>query len=116
MDDMAKFVQSKTSGMDIDPAPPSDGGKAYAADLNAATGLRKFKHDPPKTQWSEGGNYKIKEDQEERYATLYPKGEYKFTLIWIQGIALSAYGFTQAFTEKAIDLNPSCKIVLPTAP
>ena len=61
--------------MDIDPP-------VYESELNAAMGL-KFHHDPPKTSWSEEGNYKIKEDQEQRYATLFPKGEHKFTLIWI---------------------------------
>jgi hypothetical protein len=84
--------------------------------LDAALGLRKFKHDTPRTQWSEEGNYKIKEDQEERYATLFPLEEHKFTLIWIQGIALSAYGFTPVFTDQAINLNKNCKIVIPTAP
>ena len=57
------------------------------------------------------------EDRVTNYLTCNPKGEHKYSLIWLHGLGDSAQGFISIFAEREHSFVPStCKVILPTAP
>ena len=61
--------------------------------------------------------YDVSQDNNE-WVTLQPKGEHKFTLIFMHGLGDTAMGFFSMFADQGDNrLTPlNCKIILPTAP